>query len=190
MDYERGFRVLKECLAGEEATYLAELATLESRFGENERSERLFGSSETTRTTRAQIIFSLNQFALAHCGTSFNELCEGVPDNQTRQTGTAAAAQPTPNGADLHIDPQDPPYAILRELLTEAFTPEELRRLCLERKAFRPVVARFGPGHGLDDMVDALFDYCRTRLLWDELLSEIARERPEQVARFADRLRP
>jgi hypothetical protein len=33
--------------------------------------------------------------------------------------------------------------AILR-LLLAAFTPEELRRFCLDRPTFQPVVARFG----------------------------------------------
>jgi hypothetical protein len=189
MDYELGFRALKDCLSGKGAATLAEAATLEGRFRDNERSEGLFGPSETTRSTRAQVVYALNQLALAHCGQSFNELCEATPDELAGQADTARTTQPPPDLADLHIDPDDPPYGALRALLAEAFLPEELRRFCLERKAFRPVVGRFGTGHGLDDMIDELFDYCRTRLLWDELLAEVTRDRPEQVARFADRLR-
>ncbi|HSR32900.1 MAG TPA: CHAT domain-containing protein, partial [Anaerolineae bacterium] len=89
----------------------------------------------------------------------------------------------------IHIDPDDPPYAALRELLNAAFDPDGLHRFCQERRAFRPVLRRFGPGHGLDNMIDELLEYCRTQLLWDELVAEIARVQPRQVARFADRLR-
>jgi hypothetical protein len=42
----------------------------------------------------------------------------------------------------------------IRELLLAAFTAEELERFCKDRPAFQPIVARFGPAMGLDDMVD------------------------------------
>ena len=77
----------------------------------------------------------------------------------------------------------------MRKLLTEAFSAKDLRRFCQERRAFRPVMARFGPGQGLDDMVDQVLDHCRMQLLWDELMVEVARVRPAQVARFANELR-
>ena len=49
--------------------------------------------------------------------------------------------------------------AKIRELLTKAFTPEDLRRFCEDRPVFRPIVRRFGPGQGLDDMVaEVIFD--------------------------------
>jgi hypothetical protein len=89
MEYKRGFQVLKECLATDDAELQSELATLEERFQKNKRAERLFGSSENTRNEHAQIVFSLNELALKHCGVSFNDLCQG--------------AQPTP-----YVEPHPP----------------------------------------------------------------------------------
>jgi hypothetical protein len=40
----------------------------------------------------------------------------------------------------------------IRQFLLAAFTPEALRRFCRDRSAFRPFVASFDPGQGLDDM--------------------------------------
>jgi hypothetical protein len=78
MDTKRGFRALKECLAGADAKLQAELAVLEQRLQKNERAERIYGQSENTRSEWAQIILSLNELALKHCGVSFNDLCEGI----------------------------------------------------------------------------------------------------------------
>jgi hypothetical protein len=72
----------------------------------------------------------------------------------------------------------------IRQLLIEAFTDEELRRFCLDRPAFRPVVDRLGREDGLDDIVDEVIDYCRTQLLWDELLAAVKEVNPRQYARF------
>lgn len=80
MDYKLGFRSLKVRLADAGPEILSELATLEDRFNKNERSERIFGSSENTRNERSQIIFALNELALGYCGVSYNELCEGLPE--------------------------------------------------------------------------------------------------------------
>jgi hypothetical protein len=79
--------------------------------------------------------------------------------------------------------------AAIRELLTEAFTPEDLRRFCEDRPIFRPVVARFGPGMGLDDSVDEVITYCRTRLLFPELLAAVEETNPRQYASFERQLR-
>jgi hypothetical protein len=85
-------------------------------------------------------------------------------------------------------DPQSYNIAAIRELLLVAFTPAELRRFCQDRPPFRPIVYKFGPGHGLDDMVDEVMDYCRTQLLWDELLAEVKEHNPRQYARFETEL--
>ncbi|MBN1138213.1 MAG: hypothetical protein JXM73_16610, partial [Anaerolineae bacterium] len=79
--------------------------------------------------------------------------------------------------------------AAIRQLLTAAFTPKELRRFCLDRSLLRPVVDRFGPDHGLDDMVDEVVAYCETELLWDDLLAIMAEAKPRQYARFEPQLR-
>lgn len=91
--------------------------------------------------------------------------------------------------AYLHpIDPDDPPIAAIRELLTASFTPQTLRRFCLDRPAFRPVVEGFGPGHGLADMVDRVLEYCEAMLLWDELLAGVKEISPRRADRFTSGL--
>jgi hypothetical protein len=104
--------------------------------------------------------------------------------------GKAVPLAPTPDSpVELpRIDPDNPPTKAIRELLTAAFTPEDLRRFCQDRSAFRGIVDRFGPGHGLDDMVDEVVDYCGKNLLWDDLLAEVANEKPRQYVRFEPRL--
>lgn len=76
----------------------------------------------------------------------------------------------------------------IRRMLLAAFSGEELRRLCLDDPALRPVVASFGPGMGLDDMVDHVVDFCRTRLAWDDLLAAVRQHRAPVYARFAPEL--
>ena len=78
------------------------------------------------------------------------------------------------------------PYDIgtMYKLLLAAFTPGEMRRFLRVRPLFRPVLDRFGPGHGLDAMVDGVIEYCETHLLWDELLAEVKEVNPRQYARF------
>ena len=66
--------------------------------------------------------------------------------------------------------------------------PQGHDNFCEDSDTFRPVVASFGPGHGLDDMVARVIEFCRVRLLWDELLAEVAEENPAQYARFKARL--
>jgi hypothetical protein len=89
----------------------------------------------------------------------------------------------------LHIDPDNVPYAAIRDLLEESFTPEALRRFCQRRPDFEPLGRRFSPADSISDLVDELLDYCRTELLWDELLAEVARVKPRQYARFEPALR-
>lgn len=68
--------------------------------------------------------------------------------------------------------------AEIRQLLLVAFTPEELRRFCQDRPLFQPIIIRFSPDHGLDDMVDKVIDYCQTQLLLDELLAAVKQANP------------
>jgi len=84
--------------------------------------------------------------------------------------------------------PRQVSISAIRELLSVAFSAETLPRFCQDRPAFQPVLRKFGPHHGLDDMVAEVIDYCQTRLLWDELLREVQRANPRQYARFEDRL--
>ncbi len=94
MDYVLGFRVLQDCFAEAPTELRAELNTLEDKFRQNERAERIFGSSENTRNERAQIVYALNELALKHCGVSFNELCQGA--EPTRRPDPAATLREEP----------------------------------------------------------------------------------------------
>jgi hypothetical protein len=89
----------------------------------------------------------------------------------------------------LHVDPDQPPIRVIRELLEKAFDPDGLRRFCQDRPDFRELTNRFGSRSGLNAMVDEVIDHCRTDLLWDELLAEVAGENPRQYARFEPELR-
>lgn len=86
------------------------------------------------------------------------------------------------------IDPDHPPLGTLRELMTAAFTPEELARFCRDRPELQPAAGEFGSRQGLNAMVDAVLEYCQTRLLWNYLLAEIAACYPRQYERFEARL--
>jgi formylglycine-generating enzyme required for sulfatase activity len=81
---------------------------------------------------------------------------------------------------------QDYDIAAIRKLLLAAFTPDDLRHFCHDRHTFRPVVNRFGSGHGLDDMADELITYCEKYLLLPELLTELKQHNPRQYARFIE----
>jgi hypothetical protein len=85
----------------------------------------------------------------------------------------------------MPIDPDDPPLAEIRELLLDAFTPQTLRRFCQDRPTFRPILDTFGPGHGFDEMVDRVIDYCQSQLLFDPLLAGVRESNPRQYTRFA-----
>jgi hypothetical protein len=78
----------------------------------------------------------------------------------------------------------------IKHLLAAAFTDSsELRRFCRYRSEFRPILGRVSEGAGMDEHVDALIDYCESRLLWEELLAEVQALNPRQYARFEPQLR-
>ncbi len=112
---------------------------------------------------------------------------QDAPPQQVSQRSSADSGPAT--GGSIRIDPDNPPVAAIRGLLEAAFTAEELRRFCRDRPAFRPVVASFGPGQGLDDMVDRVIEYCQKRLEWDALLAGVAEVNRAQYDRFEPRLR-
>lgn len=99
MNYHTGFTRLKECLARSAPEMLSVLATLEDRYRKNERAERIFGDAPATRHEHAQIIYALNELALAHCGVSFNDLCAGKQPPARAETFGAAPVQPKGQGS-------------------------------------------------------------------------------------------
>jgi len=87
-----------------------------------------------------------------------------------------------------YADPSSLPA--ISSLLRDGFTAQELQRFCRDRSAFSPVLSRFGPMFSLEDMIDALLEYCQKRLLFAELLSEVRRFNPRQYDRYAPQLAP
>jgi hypothetical protein len=78
----------------------------------------------------------------------------------------------------------------ISDLLTQAFMDErDLRRFLRRRREFETVLSLVSVGAGLSDHVDGLIEYCKTRVLFDELLAAIEKENPGQYERFAGQLR-
>lgn len=77
---------------------------------------------------------------------------------------------------------------ILRQLLREAFTTQLLRQFCQDRSEFRPVLAWFGEGASLNEMIETLIEYCGTRMLFNELLTEVEDCNPKQFDRYRNQL--
>lgn len=102
---------------------------------------------------------------------------EHSPERPKGETGSVSAiATPIYN------------VATIRKLLLDAFTAEELRRFCHDRRLFRPIINRFGLLHGFDDMVDEVIVYCEKRLLFFELLLAVQEENPRQYQHYYDYL--
>lgn len=78
--------------------------------------------------------------------------------------------------------------AALRELVLDAFMLGELERFCRDRQAFRPVLTHFGQKYSQEEVVDVLLEYCRTRVLFPDLLAEIHKSNPKQYERHYERL--
>jgi hypothetical protein len=78
--------------------------------------------------------------------------------------------------------------AAIRMLLLAAFTAEDLRRFCHDRPLLRPIVTQFGPGEGLDDMVDEVITHVEKHDLFAPLLVAVKEENPNQYAGFEPQL--
>ena len=81
-------------------------------------------------------------------------------------------------------DSQGYDIATVRRLLMKSFSPEELIAFCTDRPALREVVAEFGPGMGLNEMVAKVLGYCSRRRVWDELMAGVRHEREAVYAEF------
>ena len=77
--------------------------------------------------------------------------------------------------------------AAVRSLIKQAFTARDLRIFCQDRSPFQQVLDQFSPNSSLEDMTAIVIDYCRTRVLFPDLLSEISAHNPKQYERhFAE----
>lgn len=94
-------------------------------------------------------------------------------------------------GADNATDVLAPPYnlAVIRQLLSAAFTDKDLRRFCQDRPPLRPIVSDVSSAAGLQDHVDAVVGYCDRHALFSFLLAEVKQANPGQFALYEPRLR-
>lgn len=70
----------------------------------------------------------------------------------------------------------------IRELLNDAFTPDELRQLCYDE--FRPVYDKLAEKEGKANIIQSLIEHCERRLQMEQLLAAVKKRAPEQYAQF------
>jgi hypothetical protein len=78
--------------------------------------------------------------------------------------------------------------ATIRNLLKDAFTAQDLWRFCQERPDFQPVLVHFPYNATQAQMIDALTEYCRTHVLFEQLLVGIRLSNPRQYKRYQAQL--
>jgi len=128
LDYEYGLGRLRESLSAHAPALLSEFHTLEARLLENLQHEHLYGSTETVRAERAQVVRALNDLAgQARLGRSFNDLCQAPVGRQPVATPAGSTSGPQPAGKQSERE-----RASLQSQLEHA---RENRRLIRERKS-------------------------------------------------------
>ncbi|MBE7472782.1 MAG: hypothetical protein DPW09_12080 [Anaerolineae bacterium] len=70
----------------------------------------------------------------------------------------------------------------IRSLLTEGFTDEELRRLCFDMPAFRPVYDELAGHTGKAEIIDRLIEYAERKALFERLLALAQQLNPARYA--------
>lgn len=85
-----------------------------------------------------------------------------------------------------------PDLAPIRDLLLDAFTAADLRRLVFYARSegLRRLSREFAEGDGLTAMAEKTLRFCHARGLLPDLLREVERENPRQYQRHAHRLHP
>jgi hypothetical protein len=68
----------------------------------------------------------------------------------------------------------------IRALLNEGFSDVELRRLCYDEPAFRPVYDQLAQTTGKDVIIDHLLEYTERKRLFDHLLALVRELNPSQ----------
>ena len=85
-------------------------------------------------------------------------------------------------------EPMDYNLGAIGELVEEAFSPAELRRLCQDRPELAPATREFAENGSLRRITLDLVQYCQRMLLFPELLEAIRQQNPRQYARYRPRL--
>jgi hypothetical protein len=77
---------------------------------------------------------------------------------------------------------------VFRQLLRNAFTSDDLWRLCQDNPDFREVTHHCNAGSPLEDVIDAVVQYCQPRLLLSGFLAKVKDVRLAQYTRYAAKL--
>lgn len=121
MNYKLGLSVLSVSLP---VHAREEYLVVESRLMENVDREELYGSTETIRAERAQIVNALNRIALAHLGASFNDLCNSglVPNDSIPLNVNSEVIEQIHESTDRIIDEitrnHDADYKVTAQMLS------------------------------------------------------------------------
>ena len=143
----------------------------QARLTETMSRARRFGDTESLRAERAQIIDSLNRLALQNLGRSFIEL--------------ALAPPPSPPPAAARSEGYE--LAVVRALLNDALSDEELTTLCFDH--FRPVYDLFSAGMARTAKIQHLLEYVEKRQQVARLIEAVEGINAPQVAAYRSRLR-
>jgi tetratricopeptide (TPR) repeat protein len=83
-----------------------------------------------------------------------------------------------------------PPYniAVVRNLIRDAFTDDDLRRFCQDRPLFRFILSYFSSRFSFEDMIETVIEQCQTRALLPDLLTAVREHNPRQYHRYSDQL--
>ncbi|MBN1887344.1 MAG: hypothetical protein JW850_05120 [Thermoflexales bacterium] len=143
-------------------------------------------------TTKRQKIGYLVSVLVQNFGPSAIDcLCNAVrgikPHDKQLQAGLdefcPSSCPPPPAAAQ-----QEPAWdtEVVRKLLTEALSDQELDRLCYDH--FRPAYEEFGQKMGKGDKVHHLVEYCDRQEKLDHLVDLVRQRNPRKYANLASRL--
>jgi hypothetical protein len=83
---------------------------------------------------------------------------------------------------------EHPDTGAIRELLTSAFSDEELQFFCHDQPDFRSVYEEFSSGMSKSEKIERLIAFSEQHALLDKLLNEVQKANPRQYASFQNRL--
>src|SRR5262249_45005030 len=124
MNYERGLEQLMQQARG--TSWQEECALYEARLRDNLHQERRYGTTEQTRSDRAQIVEQLNRLAYEHLQVSFVDLCVGKHIAQPSGTTVLPDLPQRHDSSELLLPRQDSSELILpRKDSSELILPRQ-----------------------------------------------------------------
>lgn len=88
MDYQKGLQTIESLIEPDDGTTWADFELYKSQLQENLHKERRFGSTETLRNERFQIVDKLNSIAFSIAKMSFTDFCLGKQPPAQESPGT------------------------------------------------------------------------------------------------------